>query len=116
MWNKYTHNPARTSYDRDAARELMLYVTSDSRYNPYGQGMGRNVAENLRKKMRKGDYNPAQAPKAWEYVVAAAAKSYVKEFGEGEWSRTFNATTRRAVAEQMADEFEIEERIRGNLK
>lgn len=115
MWSKYTHNPSST-YDSDAARELQLYIMSDSRFNPYGQGMGRNVAANLRKKMQKGTYRSGQVPKAWEYVVAAAAKAYVKEHGSGAWYDTFSATTRRAVAETMAHEFEVEEKIRGNLR
>lgn len=91
-------NP-RGTVDEDAARELDLYIDNDSRFSPMGGGIGRAVLNNLKRKMAKGTYNHAFAPKAWQYVVDAAANTYVREHG----GPRFQPATRRKVASDMAD-------------
>lgn len=99
-------NPRGTTVDSDAARELDIYIDNDSRFSPMGDGIGRAVLNNLKKKMAKGTYNHALAPKAWMYVVDSAARAYVREIGGVRGQPThevFNAATRRKVASDMAD-------------
>ncbi len=94
--------------DEDAARELEIYIDNDARFSPQGQGQGRVIAVNLLGKMRRGTYNHALAPRAWEHVVDRAAKEYTREIAGAparEWSQIFPRTTRRYVASEIANEF-----------
>lgn len=89
----------KTTIDMDAARELELYIENTSSIYHYNT---MPVVENLRKKYNKGQYDSEKAVKAWEYVAEAGAKLYHKEFGSGSrWYDTFNAATRRFVAESL---------------
>lgn len=94
--------------DEDAARELELYIDSDIRFSPASpEGhMGASIRKNLLRKIKKGTYNHDLAAQGWMPAVEAAAKAYVKEFGEArQWHAMFNAPTRRAVARSIADSF-----------
>lgn len=94
--------------DEDAARELELYIDSDIRFSPASpEGhMGASIRKNLLRKIKKGTYNHDLAAQGWMHAVEAAAKAYVKEFGEArQWHAMFNAPTRRAVARSIADHF-----------
>lgn len=92
--------------DEVAAHELEIYIDNDSRFSPEGDGLGRIVAEGLQKKMDRGRYNHALAPKAWRYVTDAAAKAYAKEFAyAGDERQSFVPATRKAVAQAIADDF-----------
>lgn len=80
-----------------AARELFLFADNDRRtyeasYTP--------VAATLDKRRARGTFDALKAVKAFEYVAEYAARRYAEEFG-GIWCRIFNASTRRAAAEQL---------------
>jgi hypothetical protein len=94
--------------DEHAATELLLYIENESDLSPQGpSGQGRSIAQNLLRKMAKGKYDHALAPKLWLYLVESGGKRYSKEFGGGEreWSRTFTPATRDVVAQALADQF-----------
>lgn len=87
--------------DPEAVRELTLYATNDSQ--TYHRSTLPTV-ENLRRKMKRGTYDPARAPRAWEYVAEFAARRYAQEFARpAEWCIIFTAATRRAVALELAE-------------
>lgn len=97
--------------DEHAANELELYLDNDRRFSPKSpEGQGRAIAQNLLKKIKKGNYDHQLAVKGWMYVVESAAKSYAQEFGERNtpWHKMFNIATRRATAQSLADSFKRE--------
>ena len=94
--------------DSAAVDELLLYIENDGDlYRQRAQPIMRNLA----KKMLKGTYDPAQAPKAWRYLVDDGAKKYVKEFGSDDWN--FSVADRAEAAKQMARRFEDEMKAQG---
>jgi hypothetical protein len=96
-----------TEVDETAANELLLYIENTAELmGP--RSIGASVRDNLLRKMKRGRYDHALAPKAWQYVVDQGAKSYVKEFGGGPWHVAFNAATRREVAKELAESFKAE--------
>lgn len=106
-WTRFS-NPRPADVDEHAATELRLYLDNDQRFSPQSpQGQGRSIVLNLLRKMKKGNYDHALAPKLWGYLVESAAKAYAKEFASpGEWSQIFSPATRRAVAQELADDFQ----------
>lgn len=100
--------------DEQAATELEQYIDNDSRFSmdapgtslATGGGQGRSILLNQLRKFKKGQYDPAQAPKAWGYVVEAAAKEYAKEFDRpGNWMNLFTPATRDLVSQSLAESF-----------
>jgi hypothetical protein len=84
------------------ARELQLYIDNDAdlyrqRYMP--------IVRNLKKKIDKGIFDPALAPKLLMYLVNDGAKKYDKEFGDMRESM-FTKEVREEVARNMAKEIE----------
>ena len=63
------------------------------------------IIQNLKRKVAKNIYDHEKAKKLWMYLVDAAAKEYVKEFGaQGEDVKDmFPKETRLRVAELIAD-------------
>lgn len=112
MKARYFPNARRDANpDEHAATELLLYIENESDLSPLGpSGQGHSIVQNLLRKMKKGTYDHAQAPKLWGYLVETGAKRYSKEFGssEREWSRTFTPATRDVVAQALADKFQTE--------
>jgi hypothetical protein len=92
-----------TGANEDAAHDLFLYADNTSELYPRKKA----ILVNLLRKILKGTYNPALAPKAFEYLMADAAKRYVREIGvyvrAGQKS-TFSAPTRRLAAKMMAEQ------------
>lgn len=86
--------------DKDAIRELVLFITNDSRL--YHQKI-EPIIKNLARKMARDTYDDKLAVKAWIYAVDEGAKEYNKQHGSGKWHDTFNKSTRLAVAEELAD-------------
>jgi hypothetical protein len=86
--------------DETATQELLLYAENTGEL--YNQR--KSIIANLTKKIDKGTYDSAKAPKIWEYWLEAAAKRYQREFGSG--SPIFDAATRRHAAKQMAEQEE----------
>jgi hypothetical protein len=83
--------------DETAKRELDLYAENTSEL--YNQK--KSILANIQRRIAKGTFDLAKAPKLWMYWVDAAAKRYTKEFGSG-GSPIFNKATRMALAEELA--------------
>jgi hypothetical protein len=94
----------RDLVDPHAASELALTMENDG--DLYRQKQ--SILENLQKKVKKGKYSPAMAPKLWLYWVEAGVRKYGKDnlSGPAEALRMFSPATRRHVAEQFAREAE----------
>lgn len=82
----------------DDQRELVLYAENTSEL--YDQFL--SIIRNLQRKIKRGTYNPALAPKLWRYWVDAAAARYRKEMCEP-GSRLFTVSDRNAVAAYFAE-------------
>jgi hypothetical protein len=81
--------------DASAARELQLYIENDGElYRQRGPFL-----ENMRRKMRKGTYDPAKGAKLWTYYVERGARKYVRDLGGS--MATFGPATRLAVAREL---------------
>jgi len=91
------YEASRGEVDQDALTELDLYLENTSEL--YAQKQA--ILRNLQKKIDKGQYDHALAPKLWLYWVDEGAKRYAKEFG-GKWNEIFNKATREALAAQIA--------------
>jgi len=85
--------------DEIAARELDLYA--ENTWELYNQK--KSILANVRRRVAKGTYDPALAPKLWMYWVDAAAKRYTREFGSG--SPIFNKATREHLARELANRY-----------
>jgi hypothetical protein len=96
----------RAPVDKNAAEELVLYTTSDSRFYKGIKATERMLA----KRMRAGTYDKAKAPKAYLWVLNHSAKEYRKEPIEN--PPTFNLPTREEAAKELARYFEVEYAIR----
>lgn len=94
-----TRNTQREG-DEVAARELALYARNHSLLNAQ---RAQPIIRALALKLRKGTYDPAKAVVAWGYLAEAAAR----EFSDGrDWSRMFDAPTRRLAARELADYYD----------
>lgn len=100
-------NPSRGEVDKDAARELELFIENDAdlyrqQYSP--------INKNLAAKKARGIYRHDLAVKLFMYLMESGAKKYARQFGGPGvvWSEMFNVPTRRAAAERFADYFETE--------
>lgn len=90
--------------DYDAARELRLFIESDS--DLYRQQF-MPIIENIKRKMKSGKYDAALAPKLWGYLVDAGAKKYNKEYGDGTLSlKMFNKATRNHLAHDLSGHYQ----------
>ena len=93
--------------DMDAAAELKNFIDNDA---DLYRGMVVAIRKNLATKKVKSQYQHDLAVKAFGYLVEAGAKEYVKEFGTPDqpWHQLFDVPTRKAVAEELANDFEGE--------
>ena len=96
------HQFIRENVDSNATNELDLFVMNNEdlyrkQFMP--------IIQNLKRKVAKNVYDHEKAKKLWMYLVDAAAKEYVKEFGaQGEDVKDmFPKETRLRVAELIAD-------------
>lgn len=85
-------------------RELVLYITNDSGlYHRYVEP----IIANLRKKVKKGIYDPELAVKLWKVLADEGAKKYDKELNDGrgrvDW---LNVPTRLAIAKELCDHYQ----------
>ncbi len=87
--------------DNAAVTELKLCTENESSLYPQYKA----IVANLSRKVAKGTYDAALAPKAFVGYVEAGAKLYAKQFG-GVWHELFPAAVRRAVAERFAAEWQ----------
>ena len=88
----------------DDVRELVLYITNDS--DLYHRWVEPIIA-NLRKKVKRGVYNPELAVKLWKRLADEGAKKYDKELNDGpgrvDW---LNVPTRVAIAKELCDHYQ----------
>lgn len=82
-------------------RELELYIDND--YTLYS-GQRQSIEANIQRKVKSGKYDPAKAPKLWQYLVDAGAKKYVKEFG-GSVRTMFPKKMREELAKEMSNDY-----------
>jgi hypothetical protein len=104
-------SPARRGpvADKVAAHELYLYIanTADLMAPTRASGVptqGESIRRNLLTKRAKGVYDSTKAAKLWGYLADEGAKRYVREIG----GPAFDAATRRATAQELAEAFEAE--------
>ena len=84
-----------------AAKELVLHA--DNHQHLY-HSSHQPIMNNLRKKMKKGEYHPEKAKKLWAYHADRAAQSYAKEHGDGKpWHKMFSTADRKAAASHWED-------------
>ena len=94
------------SLDKDAIRELELFVENDA--NIYRQTI-KPIQKNLITKMAQKKYDSKLAVKAFMYAVEAGAKAYAKQFSKAaDWNKTFPKKEREEVAKRMVKGFEAE--------
>lgn len=93
--------------DRHAATDLLLFIENDGdlyrqQYQP--------IIKNLMAKRGRGVYDSAKAVTLFGYLVESGAKKYNREYGveTTPWHERFNTATRRWVATQLRDSFEVE--------
>ena len=77
--------------------ELFLYSVNDSFCY---ERIISPVLENLKRKAKKGTYDPEKAVDAFYYVACQCAKQYDREFS-GIWQTTFSVTDRFTAAVEM---------------
>jgi hypothetical protein len=106
---KRIRNKLNEGIDAHAARELKLYIENDSQL--YRSTIV-PIIKNVQRKMKKGTYDHAKAPKLWMYLVDYGAKKYVKEFG-GDVKRDFPKDLRLSIANEFAIEYKAEIDIQG---
>lgn len=100
-------NPAhRQGADSIAAHELALYAINDS--GLYRQQI-QPIILNLRRKIKRGVYDPILALKLWRYAADNAAKRYNKEYsGRTAGYGIFSVATRELAAKEIADHYSSE--------
>lgn len=87
----------------EAAEELVLYITSDGEIY---EKLIKPAIKNLRRKVLKGTYDPALAPRMWLLVATVSAQKYAREFGMEKWHEHFNLSTRKEAAQDLTQHFE----------
>lgn len=88
----------------DDVRELVLYITNDG--DLYRQRTT-PIIENLKRKVKKGNYDRELAVKAWQYLADDGVRKYDKEFGSGRGSLTLlDKATREEIARELRDYYE----------
>ena len=87
------------------AVELYLYIVNDS--DLYHRKTLPIIA-NLKRKYKKGTYDPELAVKLWMHLADEGARQYKKEFGSDpdEPHYLFNRAVRMDVARELRDRYE----------
>jgi hypothetical protein len=83
------------------ARELKLFIDNDSRL--YRQRF-LPIMRNLSNKMKKGQYKPTLANRAFMYLVNDGVKKYISDMGGDK--DTFSRADKKVVAKEYVQEFE----------
>lgn len=104
-------NPASTE-----AHELFLFITNDA--DLYRQ-QTQPIILNLRKKIKRGIYNPELAVKLWRYLADSGAKKYNKEhhpefFDAVRGFGIFTVPIRNEVARELAAHYSSEVNVNVN--
>lgn len=90
--------------DTEAARELALYAVNDATI--YHQKI-QPIIKNLARKIKRGTYDAALAPKAWRYAADMAAVRYTCEFDANTVGPfgCFTPATRDLAAVEIAEHY-----------
>jgi hypothetical protein len=88
--------------DEQAAHELYLFAVNDA--GLYRQRILPIIA-NLKRKIKRGVYDPVLALKLWKYAADDAAQRYTREYGEGKGYGVFTVPTRKETAAHLADHY-----------
>lgn len=88
-----------TTIDQDAANDLEMYHIYQLTYKQYARKQA--IQANVARKIKNGSYDPAKAPKLWQYWIDEAARDYCREFG-GSVRDIFPKALRQYVAERVA--------------
>jgi len=88
--------------DEDAVRELKIYI--DHNADLYSQNV-EPIQRNLSRKWDKGIYDHELAQKLFYYLAVNGAKQYGQEHSNGDGLRIFSPDVRRAVANELADDW-----------
>ena len=98
---RYGNWPQRAPFDpkehEAELRELDLFIDNDREC----YRLKKPFIEAVRKRLRKGTYDPELAPTLWLAWVTAGARLYAKEFG-GDWQKTFPLPLRYYLAKVVA--------------
>jgi len=81
----------------DAAHELVLHADNDAHLH---HSSHQPIISNLKKKAKKGSYDPEKAKKLWKYHADRAAQSYHKQHGDKHtaWHHMFTTHDRHQAA------------------
>jgi hypothetical protein len=87
------------------AKELALYIENDGVI--YRQRTTQ-IIDNLKKKVKKGDYDAEKALKLWSILADEGAKKYDKQFGSKDtpWNVLFPKAVRNDAAKLLRDYYE----------
>lgn len=88
------------------SESLVLFIDNTQELHK----MLRSIERALMEKIVRGKYDQAKAPKAFSYLTEAAAKQYVREFGESEelpksWHLAFPKRVRDEADKDIAARF-----------
>ena len=93
----------KEAVDSDAMNELKLFINNDEdlyrrQFMP--------IIQNIKRRITNGTYDHEKAPRLWLYLVDAAARKYVNEFGspDQDVKDMFPKDLRDAIALDMANE------------
>lgn len=106
-------NPRASIPDDVAVRELYLFVANTG---PFYERHTVPVLNLLAKHAARGHYDVAKAVKAFEHLAKKGADAYSRDYSVGHDSAsTFNAATRRATAQMLAEHYasDIRDRAMG---
>lgn len=97
--------PKRKKNPQHEVRELILYAENTQElYNQY-----QSIVKNLKRKAKRGIYDPVLAAKLWKYWIDEAVKRYNKEILGGSYSLRQSVFT-MVDRKQAAKEVEAQER------
>lgn len=93
----------KEAVDSDAMNELKLFINNDE--DLYRRSF-MPIVQNIKRKIKNGTYDHEKAPRLWLYLVDAAARKYVNEFGspDQDVKDMFPKDLRDAIALDMANE------------
>lgn len=99
-----TNNQLNENWDKMSheAKELVLHADNDYHLH---QSSHQPIMANLKRKVKKGQYDHTKAHKLWQYHADRAAQSYTKHHGapHEKWHKTFSTSARKEAAKHWAD-------------
>lgn len=90
---------------QDDVSELVLYIVNDG---DLYRRQTTSIINNLKKKFKKGTYDPELAVKAYQYLADAGVRKYDKEFVSGKGELFLDKKTREEIARELRDHYQEE--------